>query len=232
MLVDLSGVTSYDFLATGGTSGTGGEGPHTVGGYSFTLDFNGTAGPTSLTVDNGVIKPRGVSLSGNHAYLILDVGADVDTVPHVMYLSAENLDPSAGQSFIFRVGEHNTVGVLDDTLGALWGYDGVADDTSVLVREANSAVAFTTIQQVTGLTDTTTTATRFAYHWLGGAAMVSYDQGTAALLSSGAALGTVLSSNLGVGMGATTRQNRRYAHFFMVEDVDVRYSAYYLKVTP
>ena len=33
-LVDISGVTSYDFLTTGGSGGSGGQGDHTVGGIT------------------------------------------------------------------------------------------------------------------------------------------------------------------------------------------------------
>jgi hypothetical protein len=229
-ILDFTGV-SYDFLTTGGTSGTGGEGPHTVNGVSMTLSYNGSSGPDALAFVSGVLQHTG-NVSTKQAYLIIDMGLDVQTQPLVINLSAENLGSSSSQSFIPRIAAHNTVGVQDNTLGALWGWDGAADDTSILVREANSGVSFTTIQQLTGLTDITTTPTRFAYHFLSGAALISYDQGTAALPTDGGVLGTVLSSNLGIGAGATTRQNRRYVHLFLLESVDVRINSYKLEPAP
>ncbi len=229
-ILDFSGV-SYNFLTTGGTGGTGGTGPHTVNGASMTPDYNGSSGPDALAFVSGVLQHTG-NVSTKQAYLIIDMGLNVQTQPLVINLSAANLGSSSSQSFIPRIATHNTVGVQDNTLGALWGWDGAADDTSILVREANSGVSFTTIEQLTSLTDISTTPTRFAYHFLSGAALISYDQGTAALPTDGSVLGTALSSNLGIGSGATTRQNRRYIHLFLLESVDVRINSYKLEPAP
>ena len=222
-LAEFAGV-NYDFLTTGGTSGTGGEGPHTVNGYSFTLSFNGTSGPDSLAFVSGVLQHTG-NVSTKQAYLILDLGSDVSDVPYVVNLSTSNLGASAGQSFIYRIAEHSTPGAQDDTMGALFGWvasGNLADDTAIMFREAASPTSYYTVQQVTGLTDITTTPTRTASHVMGGAICISYDQGTAALPSDGRVLGTALTQHVAIGNRVATPQNRRYLHLFCLENVDVR----------
>jgi hypothetical protein len=213
-----------DFMTTGGTSGTGGEGPHTVNGYSFTLSFNGTSGPDSLAFVSGVLQHTG-NVSTKQAYLILDLGSDVSDVPYVVNLSTSNLGASAGQSFIYRIAEHSTPGAQDDTMGALFGWvasGNLADDTAIMFREAASPTSYYTVQQVTGLTDITTTPTRTASHVMGGAICISYDQGTAALPSDGRVLGTALTQHVAIGNRVAVPQNRRYLHLFCLENVDVR----------
>lgn len=228
-LAEFSGV-SYDFLTTGGTSGTGGEGPHTVNGYSFTLSFNGTSGPDALAFVSGVLQHTG-NVSTKQAYLILDLGTDVSDIPYVVNLSTNQLGASSGQSFIYRIAEHSTPGAQDDTLGALFGFDGVADDTSILWREAASSSSYYTVQQVTGLTDISTTPTRTASHVMGGAILVSYDQGTAALPTDGRVLGTALTQHVAIGNRVATPQNRRYLHVFCLEDVHVRFDVLKLVIS-
>jgi hypothetical protein len=220
-LAEFSGV-NYDFLTTGGTSGTGGEGPHTVNGYSFTLSYNGTSGPDSLAFVSGVLQHSG-NVSTKQAYLILDLGSDVSDVPYVFNVSTSNLGASSGQSFIYRIAKHSSPGAQDDTLGALYGFDGVADDTSILWREAASASVYSTVQQVTGLTDISTTATRAANHVMGGAILVSYDQGTAALPTDGRVLSNALTQHVAIGNRVASPQNRRYVHIFCLESVDLRF---------
>jgi hypothetical protein len=220
-LAEFAGV-NYDFLTTGGTSGTGGEGPHTVNGYSLELSFNGTSGPDTLEFVNGVLTHVG-NITNKQAYLILDLGLDVSDIPYVLNLSTAGLGASAGQSFIYRVAEHGVPGARDDTMGALFGFDGVADDTSILWREAASSSSYYTIQQVTGLTDITTTPTRTASHVMGGAILVSYDQGTAALPTDGRVLTTALTQHVAIGNRVATPQNRRYVHVFCIEDVQLRF---------
>jgi len=227
--LDFSGV-SYDFLATGGTSGNGGEGPHTVNGVSVTLSYNGTQGPTALAFNNGVLQHSG-NLSSRQSYLIFDIGANVGTVPMVVNVSTDTLGSSAGQSFIWRLSVSGSPGAPNDTFAALYGYTGsTASDTAIYFRESNGNNNFTQISQLTGLTDLTTTPTRTAIHLLGGAAMVSYDQGTAAIPTDGTVYANRISRNLGVGQGATVRQNRRYFHVFCLENVDVRLNAYKLEL--
>jgi hypothetical protein len=217
---------SYDFLTTGGTSGTGGEGPHTVNGISVTLSYNGTSGPDALAFVSGVLQHTG-NVSTKQSYLIFDMGEDVDTVPLVVNVSTANLGTSSGQSFIWRVSVSGSVGSPDNTLAALYGYTGsVASDTAIFFRESNGGGSFTTIQALSGLTDITTTPTRTAIHLLSGAAMVSYDQGTATLPTDGTVYTNQLTKNLGIGTGATNRQNRRYVHIFCLEDVNVQLNAY------
>jgi len=219
-LAEFAGV-SYDFLTTGGTSGTGGEGPHTVNGYSFTLSFNGTSGPDSLAFVSGVLQHTG-NVSTKQAYLILDLGSDVSDVPYVVNISTSNLGASSGQSFIYRIAEHGVPGARDDTMGALFGFDGAADDTSILWREAASSSSYDTIEQVQSITDITTTPTRVANHVMGGAMLISFDQGTAALPSDGRVLSRALVKHVAIGTRVATPQSRRYLHIFCLETVDVR----------
>lgn len=225
-ILDFSGV-NYDFLTTGGTSGTGGEGPHTVNGYSITLSYNGTSGPTTLAFVNGVLQHRG-NVSTRQAYLIVDLGVDVDENTFALGVVANNLGTSSSQSFIHRLATHNTVGAQANTIGFLWGYNGAASDTSILVRRASSPTFYNTIQQLSGLTDITTTATRFQHIIQPTGVTMSYDQGTATLPVDGQNLGTLLTDDDGDGFGAVTRLNRRYLHLFCLEDVDVQTSAYSL----
>lgn len=223
-LAEFAGV-NYDFLTTGGTSGTGGEGPHTVNGYSFTLSYNGTSGPDTLKFVSGVLTHVG-NVSTKQAYLILDLGTDVSDIPYVLNLSTAGLGASAGQSFIYRIAEHGTPGAQDDTMGALFGWQAsgnLADDTAIMFREAASPTSYYTVQQVTGLTDITTTPTRTASHVMGGAILVSYDQGTAALPADGRVLTTPLTQHVAIGNRVAVPQNRRYIHVFCLEDVQVRF---------
>lgn len=223
-LAEFAGV-SYDFLTTGGTSGTGGEGPHTVNGYSFTLSYNGTSGPDSLAFVSGVLTHVG-NVSTKQAYLILDLGTDVSDIPYVLNLSTSGLGASSSQSFIYRVAEHGTPGAQDDTMGALFGWvssGNLADDTAIIWREAASPTSYYTVQQLTGLTDITTTPTRTASHVMGGAILVSYDQGTAALPTDGRVLGTALTQHVAIGNRVAVPQNRRYIHVFCLENVQVRF---------
>jgi hypothetical protein len=227
-LAEFSGV-NYDFLTTGGTSGSGGEGPHTVNGYSFTLSYNGTTGPDALAFVNGVLQHTG-NVSNKQGYLILDLGTDVSDIPYVVNLSTSNLGASAGQSFIYRIAEHGTPGSIDDTMGALFGWDGAADDTSILWREAASASSHDTIEQVTGITDITTTPTRTANHVMGGAMCISFDQGTAALATDGRVLSRALVKHVAIGTRVATPQNRRYVHLFCLENVDIRVDVLKLRI--
>jgi hypothetical protein len=222
-LAEFAGV-NYDFLTTGGTSGTGGEGPHTVNGYTFTLSYNGTSGPDTLKFVSGVLTHVG-NVSTKQAYLILDLGTDVSDIPYVLNLSTAGLGASAGQSFIYRIAEHGTPGAQDDTMGALFGWvaaGNLADDTAIMFREAASPTSYYTVQQVTGLTDITTTPTRTASHVMGGAILVSYDQGTAALPADGRVLANPLTQHVAIGNRVAVPQNRRYIHVFCLEDVQVR----------
>ena len=229
-LFDFTGV-SYNFLTTGGTSGTGGEGPHTVNGISVTLSYNGTSGPDALAFVNGVLQHTG-NVSTKQSYLIFDVGEDVDTVPLVVNVSTDNLATSSSQSFIWRVSVSGSPGSPDNTLAALYGYTGsAASDTAIFFRESNGGGSYTTIQALSGLTDITTTPTRTAIHVLSGSALVSYDQGTATLPTDGTVYTNQLTKNLGIGTGATNRQNRRYVHIFCLEDVNVQLNAYKLEET-
>jgi len=219
-LIDFGSV-NYNFLTTGGTSGTGGEGPHTVNGHSLTLSFNGTSGPDSLAFVSGVLQHVG-NVSTKQAYIIVDLGADVSDVPFVANVSTDNLGASSGQSFIYRIAKHSSPGAQDDTMGALFGFDGAADDTSILFREAINASSYDTIEQVTSITDISTTPTRVANHVMGGAMLISFDQGTAALPTDGQVLSRALVKHVAIGTRIATPQNRRYLHLFCLENVHLR----------
>ena len=227
-IIDPSAVT-YDFLTTGGTGGSGGEGAHTVGGESWTLSYEGGSTPDGTAFASGVLQHRG-NVTNKRSYLVLDLGEDVDTTPYAIYISTSGLGASSSQSFLMRLATSATPGYADNYLGFLFGYDGAADDTSILVRECTGGTNFTTIEQVLSLTDITTTPTRFALHVTSGAALISYDQGTATLPTNGAPLGTALAKNLGLGAIAATRQNRRYLHLYCLENVDIRFKIHRMEI--
>lgn len=85
--VDFTALSAYDFLTTGGTSGTGGDGPHTVGGLTWYLD--GSAGLTQLE-----ITAAGLEMSQSSGAFVL--GLDVRAL-------ATPLDPAGPVHVITRV---------------------------------------------------------------------------------------------------------------------------------
>ena len=106
-MVDLSGVSSYNFLTTGGSGGSGGEGNHSVGGLTIALDFRSTSGPDKLLINNGVIEFEGSVTK--RALLTFDLG-EVASFMFTTYCSIENADrESGGAVMALYIGENATV---------------------------------------------------------------------------------------------------------------------------
>ena len=206
-LVDFSG-TSYNFLTTGG-GGSGGAGAHTVGGLSVTLDYRGTSGPSALAMSSGTIS---CTLgSGNKAYLIIDIGADVDDSPWVVNGVATNVASGGSNAAIFwQVADDTTIPHNSKHFQWLLGSTGV---TNLLERECDSSSpSFTNVNTRT-ITNYTTTPTRMQGIVLGDYVQLSFDQGTASLPAvDGKQLGTVGPNDWRGPSGAGTPGNRRYIH--------------------
>ena len=207
-LVDFSG-TSYNFLTTGG-GGSGGAGAHTVGGLSVTLDYRGTSGPSALAMSSGTIACT--LSSGNKAYLIIDIGADVDDSPWVVNGVATNVASGGSSAAIFwQVADDTTIPHNTGHFQWLLGDTGV---TKLLERECTRypSLQFTTANSRT-ITDYTTTPTRMQGIILGDYVQLSFDQGTASLPAvDGKQLGTAGPEDWRGPSGVGTPGNRRYIH--------------------
>jgi len=221
-LLDWSSVT-YDFLSTGGTSGSGGAGAHTVGGLSVDLDLRSTSGPTVLRLVSGVLEYEGSMTA--RGQLMVDLGVDVSLFSFTVVCSVENATrPTGTSTAILYVGE-NTGHNSGDQAQFMFGN---SSDTKLMMRENHgSATAFTTLENAT-VTDITSTPTRVCCQMLGGAWQPSYDQGTAALPTNGAPLANRAGSNMqqfGSNF-AKTAENRKYVGLNLIDNCDVRIAAF------
>jgi hypothetical protein len=205
-----------------------GETTYTVGGLSVTLSYNGTSGPTSLSMSNGVISFEG-TVATNQAYLVIDLGEDLDDGAWVAYLSCENVASGTSSHLVWKVADNATVGNAANQYQVIVGLAGTA--TSIREREANgSGGPFPTVNDRT-VTDVTTTPTLMGVQVLGGSYLPCLSQGTATLPTDGGLFATVGPNGYNDGSGALAPQNRRYLHVHLIEDATVRVSAYRLKVS-
>ena len=221
-LIDWSGV-NYNFLTTGGSSGSGGAGAHTVGGLSVDLDLRSTSGPTKLEIVNGVIEYVGSMTA--RGQLMIDLGVDVSSFSFTVLCSVENATrPTGISTAILYVGE-NTGQNSGDQAQFLFGN---SSDTKLMMRENyGSATAFTTLENAT-VTDITSTPTRVCCQMLGGAWQPSYDQGTAALPTNGAPLANRADGGkqqFGTNYSKLA-ENRKYVGLNLIDTCDVRIAAY------
>ena len=218
-MVDLSGVGTYNFLTTGGSGGSGGEGAHSVGGLTINLSFRSTSGPDKLQINNGVIEFEGSS--SKRALLTFDLGT-VSTFMFTTYCSIENADRSSGSSVMaLYIGENTGVNSGDQAQFLI----GSNSDTVLLIREnTTSSPAFVTVKNQT-VTDVTSTPTRVCCQMLGGAWQPSFDQGTAALPTTGAPLGSVAQQYFG-NNGTAAPESRQYVLLNLIDDCDVRVAVY------
>ena len=224
-MVDISGVSSYNFLTTGGTSGSGGEGDHSVGGLTINLDFRSTSGPDKLLINNGVIEFQGSS--SKRALLTFDLG-DVSSFMFTTYCSVENANRDSGASIMaLYIGENTGVN-SGDQAQFLLATNGL---TNLLIREnTTNSPAFVTVPNIPGtgrtVTDVTTTPTRMCCQMLGGAWQPSFDQGTAALPTTGAPLGTPLAGMYFGYNNEADPESRQYVLLNLIDDCDVRVAVY------
>lgn len=201
-----------------------GEGAYTIGGLSVTLSYNGGAGPDSLSITNGLIAAD--CTSGGEAFLIVDLGEDVSAERVIAYLTCTNLGGGSGGWALLKVSANATVGHAANQAQYLIGTSGTA--TALRSREANGAASFATANDHT-VTDVTTTPTRVAIRCTGPAWDESYDQGSAAMPTTGAMLGTVGSNRYNDGSGAVASQDRRYVHLHILRTGDYRLGAAILR---
>jgi hypothetical protein len=228
--LDIAGVTSYDFLTTGGSSGSGGEGNHTVAGLTWSVSWDGTSGPTVLRIVNGVIEFQGNGTTGraNIHVNMQTAGAQLGRFPMYAVVSVENAAASQPLNWaITQNGSGNNQGNEAQFLLGTRG-SGAADDTSLLTREnTTSSPAFYTVKAWDFvLTDITTTSTRMACRIMGGSWQPSWDQGTATLPNNLANLTNHGARQSNDFANANTPQNRNYLLLKLRENCDVRAVVY------
>jgi hypothetical protein len=223
-MIDISGVSAYNFLTTGGTSGSGGEGPHTIAGLTWTVDYLGSGGPTRLEIVNGVVK---VEITSGRPLIYIDQGVDLSQRPWVGYTSFENGVRTSYGPFAMHAAVGTTINGGDQAQMIA----GNTSATKILMRENKTgAPSFTTLQDAT-VTDITTTPTRMAMHVMAGSWAPTWDQGTAALPTDGSRLGAGGDMWLESG-SASSGQNRKYLYLNVFDTCDIRVSSYLLEMAP
>jgi len=227
-LVDISGISSYNFLTAGaGThvlpSGPGGT------NQNWVLDYVGTSGPTVMRITSGVLEFEG-SLSAR-GLVNVDMGAggfQAGRYPLMTYVSIENAADL--QSMTWYIGQNATgvnAGNEAQFLPGMRG-NGVVNGVSMFTREnTTSSPAFTSVKAWNDtLTDLRTTPTRMACRLMGGSWQPSFDQGTAALPTDGDHLASYGNKQYNDFSNASLPQNRNYLKLNLFGDVDVRTVVY------
>lgn len=228
--LDISGVASYDFLTTGGTSGSGGEGNHTVAGLTWSVSWDGTSGPTVLRIVSGVIEFEGNASTGRaNIHVNMQVaGAQLGRFPMYAVVSVDGA--SSSQPFIWGITQNGSGNNQGNEAQFLLGTrsNGTPEDTSLLTREnTTSSPAFYTVKGWDFvLTDITTTPTRMACRMMGGSWQPSYDQGTATLPTDLANLANHGARQSNDFNNANTPQNRNFLLLKFRENCDVRAVVY------
>jgi len=227
-LVDISGISSYNFLTAGAGTHVLPTGP---GGsnQNWVLDYVGTSGPTVMRITSGVLEFEG-SLSAR-GLVNVDMGAggfQTGRYPLMTYVSIENAADL--QSMTWYIGQ-NAVGVnAGNEVQFLPGMrgNGVINGTSMFTREnTTSSPAFTSVKAWNDtLTDLRTTPTRMACRLMGGSWQPSFDQGTAALPTDGDHLASYGNKQYNDFNNASLPQNRNYLKLNLFGDVDVRTVVY------
>lgn len=228
--VDISGVSSYDFLTTGGSGGSGGEGNHTVAGLTWSVSWDGTTGPTVLRIVSGVIQFEG-NASTRRANIHVNMqtaGAQLGRFPMYAIVSVDGVSSSQpiNWGITQNSGGNNQGNEAQFLLGTRG--NGTADDTSLLTREnTTSSPAFYTVKAwdfVLG--NITGTATRMACRMMGGSWQPSWDQGTATLPADLANLTNHGARQSNDFNNANTPQNRNFLMLKFREDCNVRTVVY------
>jgi len=228
-VVDISGISSYNFL-------TAGEGNHNVasgpGGINqvWKLDYLGTSGPTVLRITNGVIEFEGDPTT-NRGLISINMSAGgfaMERYAIMVYVSMENA--AIGQSMNWTVAQNQTGTNGGNEAQFLPGTNssGVAAATAMLTRENKlSSPTFTTVKAWnSGLTDVTTTPTRMACRIMGGSWQPSFDQGTATLPADGDNLSSYGNKQHNDFANANSPQARDFIKLNLRDNCDVRVIAY------
>jgi hypothetical protein len=227
-LVDISGISSYNFLTAGAGTHVLPTGP---GGsnQNWVLDYRSTSGPTVLRITNGVLECEGsVSARGLLTVDMSAGGFQTGRYPLMTYVSIENMADLQGMTWL--IGQ-NAVGLnAGNEVQFLPGMrgNGVINGVSMFTREnTTSSPAFTTVKAWNDtLTDLRTTPTRMACRLMGGSWQPSFDQGTAALPTDGDHLASYSNKQYNDFSNASAPQNRNYLKLNLFGDVDVRTVVY------
>ncbi len=227
-LVDISGISSYDFLTAGAGTHVLATGP---GGsnQNWVLDYRDTSGPTLLKIVNGVLVFEGTVSARALVTVHMSAGGyQTGRYPLMTYVSLENMADLQGMTWM--IGQ-NTPGLnAGNEVQFLPGMrgNGVINGTSMFAREnTTSSPAFTTVKAWNDtLTDLRTTPTRMACRLMGGSWQPSFDQGTAALPTDGDHLASYSNKQYNDFSNASVPQNRNYLKLNLFGDVDVRTVVY------
>mgnify|MGYP003110522452 FL=1 len=209
-----------------------GAGSYTIGGLSVTLDFNGTSGPSSLSLSSGVLTFTG-NVSSNQGYLVIDLGEDLNDGAFVVYASFDGVSHNGSSaSAVVKIADNTTVGNAGNQFQFLLGFGGgSAGNTRAMERECDSSSpSFSNINNRTSLTNITTTPTLFSVQWSGISALPAVSQGSATLPTDGGLLGTIGPDAYNHGANGNAPQNRRYLHLYLIENCTVRIAAYRLEL--
>ena len=226
-LVDISGVSSYDFLTTGGTGGSGGQGSHTVGGISWDLDYLGTSGPTRLEIVSGVLYFEGTPSA--RAMLNAYMAAGGLQTGYFPLYAVVSVDTTVSPPMAWGIAQNLTNFNGGNESQYLLGYNGsgVESATSLYVRENTTGTNYNTVKAWDNvLTDVTTTPTRMSCRMMGGSWAASYDQGTSALPTDLANLTHFSARQNNDFNNAATPQNRNYLYLNLFNDCAVRCVVY------
>ena len=199
---------------------SGGEDTYTIGGLSVVVDWAGTSGPDSIDLTNGVLTVEGDNTK--QVYLTIDLGEDFENVPLWATISLSNMANVASTSaVIWQMADDQTAVNAAGHWQELVGLSGA--NTDILGRYATGTSTFVTTNSRT-VTDIETTPTRLAVLIEAVNFKPSFDQGTAALPTTGADLGTVGPNSCSATSGAyttTAARNQRYMHLRVACDATI-----------
>jgi hypothetical protein len=228
--LDISGVSSYDFLTTGGSSGSGGEGNHTVAGLTWSVSWDGTTGPTLLKIVNGVLSFEG-NASTRRANIHVNMqtaGAQLGRFPMYAVVSVDGV--STSQPLNWGIAQNGSGNNQGNEAQFLLGTrsNGAADDTSLFTRENKTASPTFDVVKAWDfvLGNITGTPTRMACRMMGGSWQPSWDQGTATLPTNLANLTNHGARQSNDFANANTPQNRNFLLLKFREDCNVRTVVY------
>ena len=202
-----------------------GEGTYTIGGLSVTLDYDGSAGPTSIALTSGVLTVEADDT--DYAYLIIDLGEDFYGVPLWAAITTTGVAGLGSITAVqWQMADDTTIGNDAGHWQELIGQGGTA--TALLGRWASGPLTFTAVNSRT-VTDVTTTPTRVVARIDGNDVIPSYDQGSASLPSPGDDAGTLgpaaHSGSAGAYTIASAGRNLRYMHIAVRCDATIRVAA-------
>ena len=227
-LVDISGISSYNFLTAGAGTHVLPTGP---GGsnQNWVLDYVGTSGPTVMRITSGVLEFEGsLSARGLVSVDMSAGGFNTGRYPLMTYVSIENMADLQGM--VWYIGQNQAGANAGNEVQFFPGSrgNGVVNGLSLFTREnTTTAPAFTSVAWKNDtLTDVRTTPTRMGCRLMGGSWQPSFDQGSATLPTDGDHLGTYFNKQYNDFNNASAPQNRNYLKLNLFGDVDVRTVVY------